>query len=117
MLYAPGELNVICTELERSLRFYRDILGFELLEQEGDAHRLRFGGTTLLLLPVARSGGERQVYCSIPTYSLDLMVEEIDEAFRHLTDAGVEIEGTPEMGSFIIRDPDGLVMEVIGKRA
>jgi catechol 2,3-dioxygenase-like lactoylglutathione lyase family enzyme len=45
------------------------------------------------------------------------MVEEIDEAFRHLTDAGVEIEGTPEMGSFIIRDPDGLVMEVIGKRA
>ncbi len=28
MKFAVGEINIICTNLEASLRFYRDILGF-----------------------------------------------------------------------------------------
>ena len=33
-LITIGVINIICTDLERSLEFYRDVLGFEVLEKE-----------------------------------------------------------------------------------
>ena len=29
--FRPGELNVVCSDLERSTKFYRDVLGFSEL--------------------------------------------------------------------------------------
>ena len=40
MRFSPGETNVICTQLERSLVFYRDVLGYRVVEEEDGAVRL-----------------------------------------------------------------------------
>ena len=44
MRFRMGETNIICTDLERSLHFYRDLLGFEALEPEGPAWHLECDG-------------------------------------------------------------------------
>jgi catechol 2,3-dioxygenase-like lactoylglutathione lyase family enzyme len=117
--FAIGEINVICTDIAASLRFYRDVLGFAVIGQEGDCYHLDSGGRHVLLLPVAAEAGEDAPYCSLPTVSVDLMVEDIEAAFRHLKASGVvfEREWTPGARSFLVRDPDGLVWEVIGSAA
>lgn len=117
--FAIGEINVICTDIAASLRFYRDVLGFGVIGREGDCYHLDSGGRHVLLLPVAAEAGEDAPYCSLPTVSVDLMVDDIEAAFRHLQASGVrfEREWKPGARSFLIRDPDGLVWEVIGRAA
>lgn len=106
---------MICTDVDRSLRFYRDILGFEPVEEEGPARRLKCGSTCILLLPVAGAAGPPEPYCSVPTFSFDLLVNDIEAAYNYCKERGVEFESEREEGSgrFFIRDPDGLVLEVI----
>ena len=110
-----GEINVICTDLERSLTFYHDVLGFEVTGEEGIAVHLRCGDQPFLLLPVAREPLPPTPYCSRPAYSFDFMVDRIDEAVAHLHAHSVafESEWTPGDSHVFVRDPDGLVIEVI----
>jgi catechol 2,3-dioxygenase len=110
-----GEINIICTDLERSLRFYRDVLGFAVLNAEGPAWHLTCGETKFLLLGVAQRGHDRLPYCQMADFSIDLMVPNLDEARRHLSAAGVEFisETAPSPSRFFIRDPDGLALEII----
>lgn len=117
MQFETSEINVICTDLDRSLHFYNEVLGFEIIEHEGTACRLKFGATTLLLLPVAGKPLPQRRYCSIPTISLDLQVEDIDEAADYFREHHVifEEEVDPNLGRCIIRDPDGLFLEIIQK--
>ncbi|MCB0713761.1 MAG: VOC family protein [Ignavibacteriae bacterium] len=115
MHFQPGETNIICTNAEASLHFYRDILGFTFVEEEGGAYRLAAGERTYLLLPLATEERPEHPYCSTPEFSLDLYVENVSEAYTYLKESGVTFarhweEGKP---SCIIRDPDGLVVEVI----
>ncbi len=115
MRFSIGEINVICTDVDKSLRFYRDVLGFEPVEEEGPARRLKYGSTYVLLLPVAGASGPPEPYCSVPTFSFDLLVDDIEAAYNYLEGKGVEFEEPLERGSrrFFVRDPDGLVLEVI----
>jgi catechol 2,3-dioxygenase-like lactoylglutathione lyase family enzyme len=118
MHVSVGEINVICSNAGESLRFYRDALGFELVEQEEQAYHLQCGTTAFLLLPVAKSSPQRPKYCSVPEFSIDLMVDDIAAAHAHLIAHDAEMASTWKPGalSFFIRDPDGLVFEVIEKR-
>ena len=113
--FSIGEINVICTDIDESLHFYRDILGFSVVEQEDEAWHLACGNQSVLLLPVAGKRGEPSPYCSGPVVSVDLMVDDLAAAHRHLRACNVTIERdwTPESRSFHIRDPDGIVWEVI----
>jgi lactoylglutathione lyase len=113
-----GEVNIICTDAERSLRFYRDLLGFEVIGEEEDAYHLRCGETMFLLLPVADCEGDRRPYCTAATMSVDILVGDIEEAVARLREAGVEFasDWTPGSQHVFIRDPDGLVLEVIADR-
>src|SRR5690242_8397443 len=112
-----GEINIICSDAEQSLRFYCDGLGFELLEEEDAAYRLRCGSTVFLLLPFASAAPNRAPYCSVPEFSIDLMVDDIRAAHEHFAEIGAEFASQWESGdrSFHVRDPDGLVFEVIEK--
>ena len=114
-MFSIGEINVICSSLERSLAFYRDVLGFDFVEEEAGAVRLSCRGRDVLLLPFAAAAEQPSVYCSRPTISLDLYVESIETAHRHLTGKGIifERDWQPPAKHFHIRDPDGLVWEVI----
>ena len=110
-----GEVNIVCTDAERSLRFYRDLLGFEVVGEEKDALHLRCGEAQFLLLPVADSEGDRSPYCSVAAISVDIIVNDISEAVQRLSAAGVEFasEWAPGASHVFVRDPDGLVLEVI----
>ena len=114
-MFTIGEINVICSDLERSLMFYRDVLGFRFVEREGEACRLACGERPVLLLPVAEAARETPAYCSEPAISLDLYVASIEAAHEHLSANKVTFAGDwrPPAKSFHIRDPDGLVWEVI----
>ena len=112
-----GEINIICTDLDRSLPFYRDVLGFEAIEQEGIAYHLRCGQTRFLLLPVASSKLSRPPYGQTPEFSIDLLVDDLTETVRHFQAHQVEFvsEWQANDKRVYIRDPDGLVFEVIQK--
>ena len=118
MRFEIGKINIICTDAERSLRFYCDLLGFELLEEECGAYHLRCGSTAFLLLPCADALPESAPYCSVPEFSIDLMVDDIGAAHSWFVEAGAEFasEWHPADRSFHVRDPDGLVFEVIEKK-
>ena len=110
-----GEINIICTDLDRSLRFYRDVVGFEAVEQEGPAWHMRFDGVGFLLLAVATRERSREPYASAPEISIDILVDDLVEARRHFERHGVEIvlDPPPNDRRFFVRDPDGNVVEVI----
>lgn len=114
--FTPGEINVICTDLERSLSFYQDVLGFEVVEREGPAAvHMRCGDLPFLLLAVSGSPLPSVSYGDIPTISFDLIVQDITETVLHLQSCAVVFESLwrPGDSHVFIKDPDGLVIEVI----
>lgn len=119
MQFDTGELNVICTDVEKSLKFYRDVLGLKEVEREDEAIRLRSKTLFVLLLPHADRANRVIPYPTVPTFSLDLMVEDLQEAYVYLKEAKVKIDLPVDFedGYFVIRDPDGLPLEVIGMGA
>ena len=116
MEFSVGEINIVCTDLDGSLRFYRDVIGCRYVEEEAGAVRLELGGRHLLLLPFAKTTAVADAYCSRAEITFDLLVEDIAEAARHFEAHGAEFEKAWEEGapSFVIRDPDGLRIEVVG---
>jgi catechol-2,3-dioxygenase len=79
-----GEINIICSDLDRSIRFYRDVLGFEVLEQEDVACHLRCGQTRFLLLAIAPSKSSPLPYSQTPEFSIDLLVDDLAEVVHYL---------------------------------
>jgi len=129
-------VSVACAELDRSIRFYRDLLGIPLRDR-GEARGgevaeiigtpnahirwadLELGrGQVLELIqyldPPQRTGGAGHI---------SLQVDDAAEAHRALRDAGVEVRSEPvelsESGPwagcrcFYASDPDGLTVELI----
>ena len=110
-----GETNVLCTDADRSLAFYRDILGFEYVTEDHGAHRLKCGSAFVLLLPIAEEPSRIVTYGQTAALSFDLYAQDLGLAHDYLVDNGVEIQ-TVRMtdGYLIIKDPDGLLLEVVG---
>ncbi len=119
MEFYTSETNIVCCDIDRSLNFYHHVLGFELIERENGACRLRFGTSTLLLLPFAKTASPQRPYCSVPTVSLDLLVDDVEAAANYLQSHNVVFEEDvdPNLRRCIIRDPDGLFLEIIEKDA
>ena len=112
MKFRFGEINVVCTDRDRSLAFYRNVLGFEVLEEEGSAVHMRGAGVAFLILPVAREAPPPgNPYPSQATLSFDLVVEDLEAARSYFRDHGVDYEDRE--GFFLIRDPDGLPIEIV----
>jgi catechol 2,3-dioxygenase-like lactoylglutathione lyase family enzyme len=93
LTFTSGETNIICLDLERSLRFHRDILGFQVIEREGPAAvHMRCDEQPFSLLAVAKSPLNEIEYCEVPTISFDLLVRDIKEAVSYFENHGVEFE-------------------------
>jgi catechol 2,3-dioxygenase-like lactoylglutathione lyase family enzyme len=110
-----GEINIICTDAGKSLRFYRDILGFDVLGEERGCWHLACGDTKFLLMPFAGGPGTRREYCAEPAFSVDLLVPDLRATRELFESEGVDfVEGfQADEERFFIRDPDGLVLEII----
>jgi catechol 2,3-dioxygenase-like lactoylglutathione lyase family enzyme len=104
-------------DIERSLSFYRNVLGLEVAFASGEFVFLRAGNVTLGLrraadLPVTRAEDPVGV-------ELVLTVGEIHAAYDLLRSRGVEFRVPPrvvagEQWAADFRDPDGHVLSIFG---
>lgn len=113
MKFRFGEINIVCTDRERTLAFYRDVLGFEVTSEEGTAVHLRGAGLRLLVLPEAEAAPDPCAYPRRATISFDLLVDDLQVARAYFRGLGVGCEGDAEGGFFLVRDPDGLPIEIV----
>lgn len=115
MKFTVGEINIVCTNVEASLKFYRDILGFVPTQDEDGFYHLLSDGRQYLLLPIANTAFPEGSYGSIAQISMDLYVENLEQAYRYFQEHEVEfaIEWQTGARMFVIRDPDGLHWEIV----
>lgn len=115
MNFIPGEINIICTDIDASLYFYRDILGFDWHTDEDGFYHFDVSGFQFLLLPIAKKQIEPSPYGDVPQMSMDVYVDDLAAAYKYFKQNKVEFAQEWEEGSpmFVIRDPDGLPWEVV----
>jgi len=115
MKFRRGEINILCSNLEASLRFYVDILGFTPTTDAEGFYHLQFAGNQYLLLPIAARVDNPAPYGSVPQFSMDLLADDLGAAYAYFKARGVTFakEWTEGAAMFVIRDPDGLPWEVV----
>jgi len=126
-----GHVLIAVRDLEASKRFYIDILGFKLLEQEPEHGGVFLGlgnyGNTLDLFqstdPDAGAPGEAGSLRGIGVRHVAFAVaseRDLEEAYFALKEAGVRIERALDhesQKSIYFTDPDGNLLEIVWERA
>ncbi len=104
--------TVPSTDLDRSIRFYGDILGFQLLGRDESKAYMRRMGCTLILEKSEKAGIDTGIY---------LTVDSPYNTHRRLVDEGTGFWSEPKrgpMGTFTaILDPDRNILRMIEGRA
>ncbi len=117
-----GHVVLYVRDLERSRRFYRDVLGFREVAEFGEVGAVYSSGRThheLLLLEVGPGAAPIPSGRRVGLYHVGLKVGESDDdlrrALRELADAGVQVVGTADhtvTHSLYVLDPDGNELEL-----
>lgn len=116
---AMGIVRIHASDVERSVRFYKEMLGFREGEQMLEPGvTLEAGNCSIYITngrePVAKEQGR------YPEISLALVVSSVRESHDRLRDAGVTIvsdydRASEFFASMEIADPDGNVIGILGK--
>jgi catechol 2,3-dioxygenase len=116
-----GHVHLKVADLERAIGFYRDVLGFELMQRMGDqAAFLSAGGYHhhIALNTWESLGGEPPPPGTTGLYHHAIVYPSratLADALRRLIDAGIGLEGAADHGvsqSLYLRDPDGNGVEL-----
>ena len=116
-----GHVHLKVADLERSLAFYRDLLGFEVTQRMGgSAAFLSAGGYHhhIGLNTWESAGGSAPPPGSTGLYHVAILYPsrlELARAFKTLLDAQVPFEGASDHGvseALYLRDPDGNGLEL-----
>ncbi|MCX7796301.1 MAG: VOC family protein [bacterium] len=123
MITGIGHIAYRVTNLEESLKFYCDVLGFKeafrLYNDQGELWivYLKISGNNFIeLFPYK---GELEMgYDNRSFQHLCLLVDNIDETLKELSSRGLEIQGKPNKGKdgnyqYWITDPDGNRIELM----
>jgi catechol 2,3-dioxygenase-like lactoylglutathione lyase family enzyme len=107
------------TDLERSKRFYMDVLGFEDRNIFGGppsmkASFLRCGEQGLDLFEVS---GDAHGGREMNHMALNVAVEDLDQLVTRLSEAGVEASERTPRNTVFISDPDGHRLEMLPRTA
>jgi catechol 2,3-dioxygenase len=119
-----GHVVLYVRDIERSRRFYRDVLGFPEIDAAAvgfPAAAFTTGRThhELLLIEVGPDAAELPTGRRVGMYHFGLKIGETDDdlrqAWRELKEAGAEVLGAADhtvTHSLYIRDPDGHEIEL-----
>ena len=116
-----GHVHLKVADLERSLKFYHDVLGFEVTQRFGrDAAFLSAGGYHhhLGLNTWESAGGSPPPPGTTGLYHLAILYPtraELADALRRLVRGGIELEGAADHGvseALYLRDPEGNGVEL-----
>ncbi len=120
-----GHVHLKVADLERSLAFYRDVLGFELTQRYGrDAAFVSAGGYHhhIGLNTWESRGGRPAPPGTTGLYHVAVLYPTraaLADALRRLIAAGVPLEGASDHGvseALYLRDPDGNGLELYRDR-
>lgn len=120
-----GHVHLKVSDLERSVAFYRDVLGFELQQLYGDqAAFLSAGGYHhhLGLNTWESRGGEPPPPGSTGLYHLAILLpsrRELARLLKRLLDLRLPLDGASDHGvseAIYFRDPDGNGIEIYADR-
>jgi catechol 2,3-dioxygenase-like lactoylglutathione lyase family enzyme len=120
------DLGIVVCDIDNSLAFYKDLLGFELqgtmpMPGGGNMHRLLCGTTTIKLVstdpsPAHPVGGPITAACGYRYFTISVSnLEEITQACK---DAGHRVQVPPTsiragVTISIVEDPDGNLVEFL----
>jgi len=120
-----GHVHLKVSDLDRALKFYRDVLGFELTQRYGnEAAFLSAGGYHhhIGLNTWESEGGSPPPPGSTGLYHLAIVYPtraQLADALQRLLHAGVRLEGASDHGvseAIYLRDPDGNGVELYWDR-
>jgi catechol 2,3-dioxygenase len=120
-----GHVHLKVADLERALAFYRDVLGFELMQRLRDqAAFLSAGGYHhhIGLNTWESRGGSPPPGGTTGLYHVAILYptrQELGKAVRALAEAGIPIDGASDHGvseAVYLRDPDGNGLELYRDR-
>src|SRR5688572_2331339 len=120
-----GHIHLKVADLDRSLAFYRDVLGFEITQRYGtQAVFLSAGGYHhhIGLNTWESAGGSPPPPGTTGLYHLAILYPtraELADALRRLIKANIELEGASDHGvseALYLRDPDGNGVELYWDR-
>ena len=118
-------LVLTVADIDRSCRFYNQVLGMEVINFHGHRKALRFGRQKINLHP---AGGEYPPMATYPTPGsadlclitatpLDAVMAELRDRDIDIIDGPVQRTGaTGPLLSVYIRDPDGNLIEIANTR-
>jgi len=117
---ALGAVQIVVTDLDRSIDFYERAIGLRLHGRDGGGARLGAGGDDLLVLherpgarPAGRHAGLYHFALLHPTR------QELGRAMRRLAEAKTPIDGASDHGiseAIYLPDPDGNGIELAADR-
>jgi glyoxylase I family protein len=117
-------VTAICSDAERTIRFYRDVLGLGIVhdgpsDDDADARHVWFGtadGSLLSFMQYPRLPEGVVGQGSTHHFALRVQSREEHEAWRdYLRSRGVETTDVIDRGAFrsiYLRDPDGHLVEI-----
>ena len=112
---------LLCRDMAEARRFYRDVMGFALVEDQEDWVRFRVGTSFLTLRPRGpwRGWHDGEALPGSASVQLAFRVspEEVDACHGELVDKGVEIIEPPRDQNFghrtlFFRDPEDNIVEI-----
>jgi catechol 2,3-dioxygenase len=120
-----GHVHLKVADIDRALKFYRDVLGFEITTRYGDqAVFLSAGGYHhhIALNTWESAGGSPPPPNATGLYHLAILYptrSQLADALRRVLAAGIELDGASDHGvseAIYLRDPDGNGVELYWDR-
>lgn len=107
-----GHIELFVADPVGSIPFYRDVLGFELVDVQGGRAVWLVSGETMLLLRPGANAAPAESYQRAP-FAMVLYTDELASATARLTEHGVTIRGDDGPGCVTFTDPDGHWLQLV----
>lgn len=126
MALTPRSLDylvLVVSDVGRSVRFWRDVVGAEHQHTSGDYAQFRVGEVRLGLFGAEAMAQTLGRPVAVPAagaagFEVGFLVDDVDEAFRDLVDGGAQPVTEPAdrpwgQRTAYVADPDGYLIELV----